>query len=137
MFSENPYFEKSDVKGTLVAVLRGTLEDRGLTLIKPISRCVLKHEIHELILSDQEGIGPGSTVNKIAYLGFVEIEQGGVLISGDSLLWKGQIIGTIAGFDETHMPNHQNIVISCNKRITGELLGCLPGDSITFSQTKN
>ena len=136
MFKENPYCAKSDIQGNLVVVLRGSFEDRGLELIKPISRCVQKHEIHELIASDEAGIGPGAKVNKIAYLGFVEILQGGVLIAGDGLHWNGKCIGFIAGFDETHMPNHLNIVIKCNKRITGELLGCHPGDGITFKQTK-
>ena len=137
MFKENPYYAKSDVKGNLVVVLRGSFEDRGLELIKPMSRCVQKHEIHELILSDEQNIGPGSTVNKISYLGFVEILQGGVLITGDGLFWNEERIGYIAGFDETHMPNHLNIVISCEKRITGEQLGCRSIDAITFKQTIN
>ena len=137
MLKENPYVAKSDVEGTLVVVLRGAFEDRGLELIKPISRCVQKYEIHELIFSDEEGIGPGATVNKISYMGFVEILKGGVLISGDGLFCNGERVGFIAGFDETHMPNHLNIVISREKRITGEELGCKPGDEITFKQTKN
>ena len=136
MFKENPYYAKSDIQGNLVVVLRGAYEERGLELIKPVSRCVQKNEIHELIASDEPDIGPGGKVNKIAYLGFVEILQGGVLTTGDGLFWNGQRIGFIAGYDETHMPNHLNIVIRCDKRITGEQLGCLPGDGITFRQTK-
>ncbi|MCL2006611.1 MAG: hypothetical protein FWG77_00855 [Treponema sp.] len=135
MFKENPYFAKSDIRGSLVVVLRGTFEDRGLSLIKPISRAVKKHEIHELIISDEKDIGPGSTVNKIAYLGFLEVEEGGVIISGDTLLLNDKPVGIVAGFDETHMPNHQNIVIYCDERITGELLGCKVGDSIVFRLT--
>jgi len=136
MFRENPYCAKSDIQGDLVVVLRGAYEDRGLELMKPISRCVQKDEIHELILSDEPDIGPGKKVNKIAYLGFVEILKGGVIIAGDGLFWNGERIGFVAGFDETHMPNHLNIVIRCDKRITGELLGCRPGDGISFRQTQ-
>ena len=136
MFKENPYCEKSDIQGNLTVVLRGMYEERGLELIKPVSRCVRKYDIHELILSDEEDIKAGGKVNKIAYLGFVEILQGGVLIIGDALYWNGACVGRIAGFDETHMPNHLNIVIKCDKRITGEQLGCHPGDGITFRQIK-
>jgi len=136
MFKENPYYAKSDIQGNLVVVLKGAYEDRGLELIKPISRCVKKYEIHELILSDEKDIKAGSKVNKIAYLGFVEILNGGVITIGDGLFCKGERIGFIAGFDETHMPNHLNIVISCDKRISGAELGCIPGDGIMFRQTK-
>ena len=136
MFKENPYYAKSDIQGSLVVVLQGKYEDRGLDLIKPVSRCVKKYEIHELIASDEEGIGPGKKVNKIAYIGFVEILQGGVIIAGDGVYLKGERIGFIAGFDETHMPNHLNIVISCDKRLTGVDLECRTGDGIIFRQTK-
>ena len=136
MFKENPYCAKSDIEGNLVAVLRGAYEDRGLDLIKPVSRCVQKNEIHELIASDEPGIGAGARVNKIAYLGFVEIVKGGVITIGDGLFWNGDRIGFVAGFDETHMPNHLNIVVSCEKRIAGEQLGCRPGDGIRFRQTR-
>ena len=136
MIKENFYHSKSDVEGALVVVLRGKVEDRGLELIKPASRCVKKHEIHELIVSDEENIGPGSEVNKIAYIGFVEIAQGGVILSGDGVFRNGERIGELAGFDETHMPNHLNIVIRCDKRVGGAELGCCTGDGITFRQTK-
>ena len=136
MFKENPYYAKSDVQGKLVVVLQGKYEDRGLELIKPVSRCVRKYDIHELIVSDEENIGPGSEVNKIAYVGFVEILEGGVIIAGDGVFRNEEHIGVIAGFDETHMPNHLNIVIRCDKRTTGVELGCCTGDDIIFRQTK-
>ena len=136
MFKENPYYAKSDIQGKLVVVLRGAYEERGLELIKPASRCVQKHEIHELIASDEPDIRAGATVNKIAYIGFVEILQGGVITIGDGLFWNGECIGFVSGFDETHMPNHLNIVVRCDKRIDGVQLGCSPGDDLTFKQTK-
>ena len=134
MIKGNPYFAKSDVLGNLVVVLQGKYEDRGLELIKPVSRCVKKHEIHELIASDEESIVPGCKVDKIAYIGFVEISQGGVILSGDGVFRNEERIGTVAGYDETHMPNHLNIVIKCDKRISGAELGCRTGDAIVFRQ---
>lgn len=135
-FKASPYYAKSDLIGKLVVTLTTTFETRGLVLIAQPSRCICTNQIHELIMSDEEGIGPGSTVNKIAYVGFVEIEQGGVIISGDEVLYNDQLIGHIAGFDETHMPNHYNIVLRAAERKTGEALGLVPGGKITIRQVK-
>lgn len=135
MFSENPYFAKSDIQSSVVVILQGKLEERGLQIIKPISRGVRKYEVHELIITDEE-VQAGGTVNKIAYLGFVEIQQGGVITIGDEVIWGGKVIGHIAGFDETHMPNHQNIVIHSSQRFTGVECGLGLSDGITFRQVK-
>ena len=136
MFNSNPYHAKTDIIGSLNVVLSGKLENRELSLIKQISRCVLTHEIHELILSDEDGIGPGSTVNKIAYLGFTEIKQGGVLTTGDSVYCAGKLVGTLAGFDETHMPNHLNIVIKSDTRMSGAEQNVSLGDEVVFKHSK-
>lgn len=136
MFLTNPYYAKSDIQGRLVVVLDGKLEQRGLELITQISRCVLKNEIHELIASDETGLGAGSKVEKVSYLAFFEISQAGVLTIGDELFWGGRLIGTVAGFDETHMPNHLNIVISTRERLSGAELKLNLGDLITFRQSR-
>lgn len=132
-FTSNPYAKKSDVGGPLVVVLNGKMDDRGLALIVPISRCIKKDEVHELILTDEQTARPGVTVNSIAYLGFFAAEQSGVLIEGDEMTVNGKSVGRIAGFDETHMPNHLNIVIKTQMRQTGLELGLNPGDRVVFS----
>lgn len=131
-FKSNPYAKKSDVGGPLAVVLDGKMEDRGLSLISPISRCIKKDEVHELILTDEPSARPGSGVNRIAYLGFFTAEQSGVIIEGDELSLSGNVIGRLAGFDETHMPNHLNIVIYSEKLQTGLELGANPGDQVLF-----
>jgi len=68
-------------------------------------------EIHELILTDERAATPGSTVDRVAYLGFAEVTAGGLIVARDVLTIGGEIIGQIAGYDETHMPNHLNIVV--------------------------
>jgi len=45
------------------------------------------------------------------------------MVVGDDLYVSGNKIGTIAGFDITHMPNHLNIVISSEERISGKEQG--------------
>ena len=114
---QNPYYAKKPVFGRIVVVLDGVYENRGLNLIKPPSRALKNGEIHELILTDEQCF-PGDTVNRIAYLAFVEITQGSVSVQGDTVMIGSQQIGTIAGYDETHMPNHLNIVLN-GKRVSG------------------
>lgn len=131
MFGQfNPYYAKRSVTGRLAVILDGVFDDRGLQLIKPSSRALLSGEIHELILSDEQ-VGPGQTVNRIAYLGFTEIETCGVIVAGDPVKIGGVMIGTIAGFDETHMPNHLNIVLT-GERKPGRELGFRLEDRLTI-----
>ena len=108
---KNPYYAKRSVKGQLVVVLDGTYEERGLSLIKPPSRALRAGEIHELIVTD-ESAQPGIKVNNIAYVGFIEVTIGGVIVVGDEVHVGNKVIGKIAGYDETHMPNHLNIVLN-------------------------
>lgn len=137
-FKNNPYAKKSDVSGSLVVVLDGQMEDRGLSLIVPISRCIKKDEVHELIFTDEAAARPGTSVNRIAYLGFFTAEQSGVIVEGDEVFLDGQLVGHLAGFDETHMPNHLNIVIKAiAERKTGLELGVNPGSRVNFRLQKN
>ncbi|KKM12425.1 hypothetical protein SY88_03875 [Clostridiales bacterium PH28_bin88] len=136
MFKSNPYAAKTDIVGRLVVVLDGRLEGRNLQLITPISRAVCRHEVHELILTNEEAI-PGHRVNRIAYLGFTEIQEGGVLVVGDELLVQGEKVGVIAGFDETHMPNHLNIVIRSRERTSGLERGVTLGSEVRCVQAHN
>lgn len=122
VFTKNPYRAKVPLRGKLVVVLDGQVADRGLELIRQPSRAVCKGQVHELIVTEQSAY-PGDRVDPIVYLGFVEFENGGVLVTGDKLLVGGQEIGHVCGFDETHMPNHINIVVhgravsSCDRNL--------------------
>lgn len=131
-FNENPYAAKRIIEGKLAVILRGKLEKRGLELIPTISRAVLKNDVHELIVTDQENVGPGSKVDKIAYIGFVEITAGGVMVVGDTLTCQGKVLGKVVGFDETHLPNHLNIVISSDARSDGVEQNLQLESDITF-----
>jgi len=117
--------------------LDGKLENRGLELIKPISRVFTKGTIIELIATDDDNAKPGNKVDNIAYIGFLELNNGGVVITGDELLWNGKTIGTIAGFDDTHMPNHQNTIVKVSKRISGKELGIKLNDELIIKGLNN
>ncbi|AEH51399.1 DUF6917 domain-containing protein [Pseudothermotoga thermarum] len=133
LLKEDPYAKKVVIMARVVAVLRGKLENRKLSLIPMPSRALKRYEIHELIVTDEQEAAPGKEVNKIAYLAFVEILNPGVAVVGDKvILQDGKTVGRIAGFDETHMPNHENIVIKVEKRMSGEEMGINVDDLIIF-----
>jgi hypothetical protein len=123
---------REPLEARFVGVLGSRREGRGLTLIHPRTRCIRRYEIHELIVTDEQGCGPGTEVNRCHYLGFVEFQAGGVLAEGDTLMVDGRAIGTLAGFDESHFPNHYNIVFKGPRLVTGIDLGQKPGAAVYF-----
>jgi len=124
------YHSKVDIKCNTLVVLDGTLENRGLNMIQPISRAFPKYAIIELIGTDDPLAAPGAKVDNICYIGFLELKNSGVLLTGDEVIWNGKKIGTIAGYDDTHMPNHQNTIVLMDKRISGKDLGIKINDEI-------
>lgn len=123
MFSKDPYYKKIDLVTHVVAILDARIEKRGLEIIKPPTRVVNKNEAHEVILTDQTSLDEDRRVDRIAYLAFVCFENSGVLQRGDKLMFGDVEIGEILGFDESHTPNHQNIVLQTNNLQTGREWG--------------
>jgi hypothetical protein len=105
------FLKKRVVNAAIVVVLKGTIKNRGLHLISPQSRCVREKEIFEFMIAEDEGVAPGGVADTVRYLGFAEVSTGGSIRVGDQVLCDSRILGYVAGFDETHMPNHQNIVL--------------------------
>ncbi len=127
-----PCTAKEPVMARVSAVLHARAENRGLILAPFPSRAVLKHEIHELILTE-EAAGPGSRIERIAYVCFFEVAGSGVLWQGDKVSINGQNIGALAGYEFSHMPNHMNIIVKAGKQNqTGFELNLKPGDPIEF-----
>ena len=126
------YAANRPVKGAVVTVLDSTHEARGLKLISTYSRALPKNSIHEIIATDETGKKPGDTADKIAYLAFFEVARGGCIIVGETLVVDEKAIGEIIGFDETHEPNHLNIIIGVKSRKTGPQLKISVGSKIKF-----
>ena len=117
--SRNIYYLKTEIRARVIAVLDWSADDRNMALIPHISRAVRSGEMLELIATDETGAGPGATVNNIGAIGFIEVSEGGLLVTGDMLTLDDDDIGEIVGFNETHMPNHLNIVIKVDTCQTG------------------
>lgn len=128
----DPFSARCVVEVEVVAVLDARRDNRSLRLIEPLTRAVRKGEIHEFILTDEMNAQPGSTVDRVAYLAFAVIRREGIIRTGDDLVVNGRIVGQIAGYDETHMPNHMNIVIYAEKAKTGAEMGLALGQGFTM-----
>jgi hypothetical protein len=104
------YGDRRPVEGEVVALLHVRFEDRGLKLIETKSRAVRLQEIHELMITDEDA-SPGGGANRVRALAFFEVHRSGLIVAGDTVTVGDEPLGTLAGFDVTHMPNHMNIVV--------------------------
>lgn len=123
---------KRTVTGTLVKVLLHRRDDRGMHLEPYASRCVRHGEIHELVTTDHTDTAPGARIDRVAFLGFVELQQAGVIDRGDHLWVEDQPIGTVLGFDACHFPNHYNILIAAHPPQSGLDLALQPEAAVRF-----
>jgi hypothetical protein len=105
------YGDKRPVEGEVVAILHVEFEDRGLEFIQTKSRTVKLNEIHELMITDEQDSAPGGGANRVRAIAFFEITKSGLIVVGDQVTIEGRNLGTLAGYDVTHMPNHINVVV--------------------------
>jgi len=132
--SDFPYIDKSPVVGRLVCILHTHSDRRQLQLAVHPSRAVVKHEVHEVILTSEPDAGVGKVVDRVAHLAYFEVLEGGIVLAGDKVEVNGQEIGRLAGFDYTHSPNHMNLCVRVPEPLrSGYEMGFQVGMSITFS----
>jgi hypothetical protein len=123
------YGDRRPVDGEIVAILHVTFESRGLNLIEARSRAMQLGEIHELMLTDEEKAAPGEVVNRVSAIAFFEVERGGLTVVGDEVEINEEKLGTLAGFDLTHMPNHMGVLLKTRTLDTPPLS---VGDRVVF-----
>ncbi|MBP2327163.1 hypothetical protein JOF56_007548 [Kibdelosporangium banguiense] len=127
---------KRAVRGSLVKVLTHSRVDRGMRLEGFASRCVRQGEVHELVTTDQTDHQPGARIDRVGFLGFVEVDRAGVIDRGDELWIGGRLVGTVLGFDSCHFPNHYNVLVTAPELVTGPGLGLAPEADVVFLQQK-
>ena len=125
------YGDRRPVMGETVALLHIAFEDRGLKLMETKSRTVKKYEIHELMITD-ENAAPGGGADRVRAIGFFEITDSGLIVVGDEVWIEDRFLGYLAGYDQTHMPNHLNVVVK-SKTLDEPILRV--GDKIRFKST--
>lgn len=128
----NQFYEKRECEGEICVVLHARIDQREMNLMAVPSRAVLKNEIHELISIDEETPSSGIFRTNVAYWGFFEVTVGSVLAISDEVNVGGKIVGRIAGFDQTHMPNHLNILVKVANKATGKELNLRVGDKVSI-----
>ena len=111
-----------------------TRHDRAIEPSKWQTRCIRAGEVHEFI---NVGPSPRYPVDHVEYYGFATFDTSGVLAVGDTLVCDGRTLGTISGFDETHMPNHYNILVEGPDLRNGHSLELTAGMVITTRPREN
>ena len=132
--SERENGAKRQVHGRLVKVLLHRRTERGMSLEPHASRCVRRGEVHELVTTDHRETWAGARIDRVGFLGFVELSCGGVLDRGDDVRIGDHRVGTVLGFDACHFPNHYNVLITREEVVTGEDLRLRPEASVSFIQ---
>jgi hypothetical protein len=132
VFGSNPYVDKTDVVGQVVVVLRGVTDQRALAIEEFRSRAVRRGDVHELMITD-EVTDVGITVNRVALLAFFEVTTGGVMLQNDRVTVGNRDVGRVAGFNETHMPNHLNVCLGGSLK-DGATLDLQLGDEVRISR---
>jgi hypothetical protein len=130
-----PYFAKRPVTADVVAVLHARAATRHLELTVHPSRAVCVGEVHEVFVTDERGKGPNSRVNRVGYLACIAIRESGMILAKDTCSLADRLVGEVIGFDETHLPNHLNIVIYTSALQTGREIGAQLGDLMSFEMS--
>ncbi|MEV7540885.1 DUF6917 domain-containing protein, partial [Pseudarthrobacter oxydans] len=125
---------KLDVNTSVVRLLFHETDARGMRLSHHGSACVRRGEIHELVVTTDATDSAGSIIDRIGYIGFIEFTEPAMLTRGDTF-WYGNIpLGEFAGYDESHMPNHLNLILRHSHLITAEDFDLRPRDVITIKE---
>lgn len=124
---------KRGITGVLVKVLVHRRDDRGMCLEPFASRCVRQGEVHELVTTDHRETTAGARIDRVGFLGFVEISCAGVIDRGDEFWIDGRFVGRVLGFDACHFPNHYNILVSTPVPCSGRDLGLQPETIVRFA----
>ena len=122
---------RKSITGHWVAIMNYEKHNRALKLSSYRTRCIRAGEIHEFLLCNQK-VKTDDPIDAVAYLGFGEMSAGGVIEVGDLFYCKKELIGKIIGFDETHFPNHYNIVLQGDIFSSGADRGLSLSDSFVI-----
>jgi len=132
LITPSVYGDRRPVTGEIVALLHITFEDRNLELISSRSRGLRRNEIHELMITDEEDASPGGGADRVSAIAFFEVLEGGLAVVGDKVSIRGKLLGKVAGYDMTHMPNHMNVLVKAETLDAGPIE---VGDAIEFNKS--
>lgn len=121
---------RAPMTGRWVAVMEHRRLTRGMRLERWQTRAVCAGAVHELMTTPAPPPPGGDRVDEIAYLGFAEFGAG-LLAVGDAVREAdGTLLGHVLGFDDTHLPNHMNVILLSADRRTGRQRGLTAGGGV-------
>ena len=126
---------KRRVEGSLVKVLARRAEDAGLELDGDSGMPVRAGDIHELVTTDTDQSAAGTRIDRVGYLGFVEIGRAGVIDRYDEVLVGAHRVGIVLGFDSRRAPGPLRILIHSPRPRTGPELSLAAETPVAFRAT--
>ena len=70
LITPSVYGDRRSIHGEIIALLHITFKERGLKLIQAKSRGLRRGEIHELMVTDEEGAIPGVGADHVSAIAF-------------------------------------------------------------------
>jgi predicted dehydrogenase len=123
---------KGEASARVVKLLYHSRDDRGMRLSEWRTRAVRQGEIHELVTTTDRPTDPGDRICRVGFLGFVEFADATVIGRGDEVHVGDRRIGTVAGFDECHFPNHYNVLIDTDEVVSAGDIDLKVSDVVRF-----
>jgi hypothetical protein len=124
------HWPRAPMTGRWVAVMEHRRLTRGMKLERWQTRAVCAGAVHELMTTPAPPEPGSDRVDEVAYLGFAEFGAG-LLAVGDAVREAdGTLLGHVLGFDDTHLPNHMNVILLSEDRRTGRRRGLTPGSGL-------
>ncbi|GAB1508088.1 Gfo/Idh/MocA family protein [Actinophytocola sp. KF-1] len=127
---------KGAATARVVKLLYHSRDDRGMRLSEWRTRAIQAGEIHELVTTTDEPEDPGDRIHRVGFLGFVEFADATVIGRGDEVYAGDRRIGTVAGFDECHFPNHYNILIDTDTLVSAGDIDLRVADVVRFVEAR-
>jgi hypothetical protein len=124
------HWPRATMTGRWVAVMEHRRLSRGMKLERWQTRAVSAGSVHELMTTPAPPPSGSDCIDEVAYLGFAEF-TGGLLAVGDAVHEAdGTLLGHVLGFDDTHLPNHMNVILLSEDRRTGRQRGLPAGGGL-------
>jgi len=131
------------VSGEFVNVFEEAKTEEGgmRKLLNVVPRILHQGEIHEIFITDHKDVKPGSSIKKYSVLGQFEVSAGGMIRVGDNVSIGGREIGNVAGYEackvlRAPLMDVVHIILSSDKKATGNELNLKLGDKIVFNPSR-
>lgn len=125
---------KRPLAAHLVKLMFHTRQERGMALSPWGSRAIRAGDVHELVTTTDRPRRAGDRIDHVGFIGFAAFARPGLIERGDEVWVGDRRVGTVAGFDECHAPNHLNVVVDADRLCSAGELDAAVGQEVRFSE---